>query len=530
MRSARVLAFVLVPVWILILNLYHAGVFPPPKVDLSEKAEARWYPRADAGINNLVLIGAPFARGRAAGEVTGPLLREQEQTLVSRLDELIPAPALTVRAIVLAAIGVFHDADKYFSDEVVQEMYGTSLSAPKEFDYLADGFTRQVAYHGLHEVGQMMVDQGFDDTGCTVAAVKMQNTFVVGRNFDFEAGRVFDREKIIKWVFPDKGYAFVSVTWAGMVGAVTGVNEKGVYISLNAGGSSDHRRIGVPSTLVILDVLEHAANAGEALEIIRSSQMFITDILVVLDAQGSLYRVEKSPLRMNATPVKSSIVIANHLNSPDFAGDETNLFRKQELTTVAREARGLQILASLPAAADPSTAVHQVLTVLRDKGDDHGHSRPLGDRQAIDALIAMHSVIYDPLRQLFFVGTGPSVSGRFLGYDLKQSFHTRTPVRAGELPADPLVSPQIYDAVKTSLARFSRVRKLALDDKCDAARAELAQVTEAYRNQAGYFHSAGDVEACAGNPDLARAHWVKALALHPAYAREVRQLTSRIAK
>ena len=60
---------------------------------------------------------------------------------------------------------------------------------------------------------------------------------IIGRNFDFEGGRIFDDEKILKWVFPSNGIPFVSVIWAGMVGAVTGVNASGVYISINAAGT-----------------------------------------------------------------------------------------------------------------------------------------------------------------------------------------------------------------------------------------------------------------------------------------------------
>ncbi len=75
-------------------------------------------------------------------------------------------------------------------------MYGISRSAPRKYDYLADPYTRQVAYHGLHEVGQMMVDQGFEEgMACTVIAVKRGRQWILGRNFDFEGGRIFDKEK-----------------------------------------------------------------------------------------------------------------------------------------------------------------------------------------------------------------------------------------------------------------------------------------------------------------------------------------------
>lgn len=528
-RAFYIALLLLIPLWTLTLNWYHWGVFPPPKVDLTQKAVAHWYPRQEAGINNLVLIGPAFARGRAAGELTAPLLRELEEALLEKFHALIPLPALALRGLVLASIVWFHDVQDYFPPEVVEEMYGTSLSAPKSFDYIADGLTRQVAYHGLHEVGQAMVDHEFNDGGCTAVAIRAGKTFVVGRNFDFEAGPVFDREKIIKWVFPDEGYAFVSVIWAGMVGGVTGVNEKGVYISLNAAGSSDYRRIGTPSTIVLLSVLKNAATSEEAVDILRKMPMFITDIFVVLDKQGHLYRVEKSPAQTVATLVDHSTVIANHLNAAEFANDPTNHLRKEHLTTVAREKRGLELLKAMPEPQASEAATLSVLKILRDKGvDSQGRTLPLGHRKAIDALIAMHSVIYNPIEDRLYVGQGPAVSGPLLAYDLKATFATKTPVRAGELPADPSVSIAAYNSVKTAVNQITEANKLMSDRKCADARTLIEQVEPQRRELSDYYSVRGDIEFCLGQNDRARVSWQQALALEPAYAREVARLKKRL--
>jgi len=91
---------------------------------------------------------------------------------------------------------------------MLEEMYGVSKSTSTDFDFLLDRFTRQIAYHGLHEVGQLAVDQGSDSMGCTVVALPHKRNWIIGRNFDFEGGRIFDSEKIMKWVFPERGYSF----------------------------------------------------------------------------------------------------------------------------------------------------------------------------------------------------------------------------------------------------------------------------------------------------------------------------------
>ncbi|HTM46635.1 MAG TPA: C45 family peptidase, partial [Polyangiaceae bacterium] len=435
---------------------YHSGVFPrPDATDLQPTASDRalWIDREPFGIHQLVLQGSAFGRGKLAGEHTAALLQRQESELVGQLETLIPSPS-ALQLLILSSIVWFQGLDRYFEPWATSEMWGVSLSAPHRFDYLADPFTRQIAYHGLHEVGQIMVDRGFEDMGCTVVALPWGGNWILGRNFDFEGGRIFDEEKIVKWVFPQDGNAYVSITWAGMVGVVTGVNERGLYLSLNAAGSDDFRRIGTPSTLVVLKALQFSHSAEEALHIIEESTVFITDFYVLLDAQtGRLFRIEKSPLHTVVSEEHAPTAIANHLISSQWAHDETNTFRSNELTSAVRRSRGLSLVNQLSrsAAGQEDEATHDrvldgLLAIVRDKGvDEGGQPLVLGNRRAIDALIATHSVLYDPLAHVLYVSQGPSVSGAFTGLDLNASFREHRPVLSQRsLPADPLVPPERY--------------------------------------------------------------------------------------
>lgn len=529
-RFANRAALFIVLVWTVILNIYHAGVFPPPQVNVEEKAVGEWLDRRQFGLNHLILQGPAFARGKLSGELTGPLLLALEEQLVAQLQTWLPSPIL-IQGVILGAITWFQGIDKFIDLPFAQEMYGTSLSAPKRFDYLADGFTRQLAYHGLHEVGQMMVDQGFEDMGCTVVAIPYENTFILGRNFDFEGGRIFDTEKIVKWEFPDNGNAFVSVIWAGMVGAVTGVNEHGVYISLNAAGSSDYRRIGTPSTLLVLKVLQEANNVQDAVKIFENAQMFITDIFVIMDSAGQLVRVEKSPLRMAVIPLTEASVVTNHLVTSLFAEDSTNRFRMEELTSLAREKRGEERLKALTDAKSQQQATEQVLSILRDKGvDSFGKPLNLGNRRAIDALIATHSVIYNPLASVLYVSQGPAVSGPFLGFDLKESFRTHHPVQIASLPADPLVSAEKFNSLKESNQKISRAHNMVHFKHCQEGMNLLINIEPEWKVQSPFYHALGDAQACLGLLEQARTSWTRALALNPAYARFQKQLERNLQK
>jgi hypothetical protein len=50
----------------------------------------------------------------------------------------------------------------------------------------------------------------------------------------FFAGDEFAEEKIAVFINPDKGHKFMMYTWAGMIGSVSGLNEKGISVTINA--------------------------------------------------------------------------------------------------------------------------------------------------------------------------------------------------------------------------------------------------------------------------------------------------------
>lgn len=527
--------------WLLILVVngvvltYHAGVFPPPEVpEISDpEHEALWIDKSVHGMNQLVLQGGAYERGLAAGRATSDLLRRQETELVGQLRKLIPSD-IALQALILAGINWFRGIDAYFEPWATREMYGVSFSAPAEFNYLADPFTRQIAYHGLHEVGQMMVDQQGDQFGCTVVAIPDRGNWILGRNFDFEGGRTFDEEKILKWVFPDEGNAFVSVIWAGMVGAVTGVNDKGLYISLNAGGSEDFRRIGAPSTLLLLKALQFSSDLDEAIRVIRDGTMFITDSFVLLDAAtGRLISIEKSPQATEVSELRSPAVITNHLLSPRWINDEVNAFRRDELTSTYRYVRARELLDRLEQEKidRPSELEERVLAILRDKGE----GLEIGNRRAIDALIATHAVVYNASDRVFYVSQGPSLVGGFTGFDLRASFAARRPIEsARRLPPDTNVNGKTYRLVHEIAHAVSKARSLvsAREGDCAAAARELDRLPSSAEPLfgSGYWSVKGDIEDCQGHRETARAFWQKALASHPAYAKDVRRLEEKLSQ
>lgn len=518
----RALVLILLCLATLILELIHSAHLVPPKnlPKVSQVKSPLFISKDQLGIHQIVVKGSAFERGLQVGKTLGPLLELQERTLEDQLNQIIPS-RYGQTALFIFFMGWFRGLESYLEEEWMVEMYGVSQFAPRRLDHFADPYTRQLGYHGLHEVGQMAVDSGYDGPACTQIGVKKGEGWVIGRNFDFEAGRVFDEEKLMKWVFPEKGIPYLSVMFSGMVGAVTGVNAQGVYIAMNAAGSEDFVRLGTPSTLLATKVLQEARTAEEGVEILKRAKALITDIFVVGGARGPIYQVEKTPKRTRVLSFDKEMGVGNHLVHPDFQEDRVNRKRIHRLTTMARHQRAVALADKLGDTKDDKK-VEAMLAALRDKSLNDQVKLHLGHRKAIDGLIATHGVIYDSHQKQMFVSRGPSLVNSFLGFDLKKSFAEQRPVLLTKsLPSDPEVTEELYLQIKSDIAHYKKSIRRAKDGDCSSL--DQTQTPHYLRELAQ-----GHISICRGDRKAAREFLLRAQAQHPAYLHEVKALEERL--
>ncbi len=522
---------ILIPLLLLLLItpfvIVWFGNVEPPTVDekllsIAEiQEQSHFYDKKNWGVHHVVLTGSPFARGQQYGYWTHDFLLEQEKSLIEKLDEVMPSKILQY-ALFLFSMAWFQGLEDYYETEWLHEMYGVSLHGSKQDRFFATPFTRQLAYHGIHDMGQMMIDRGLVMGACTQVARHLEDGWLIGRNFDFEGGRVFDEDKIVKWVFPEQGQAFVSVIFSGMVGVVSGINESGVYIAINAAGSDDFTRLGTPTTLVALQALQKATTAKEAVDILKSAKPLITDIFVVADQNDPLYVVEKTPTKTEILVKDQMAVVTNHLQSPSFQLDKTNRKRKQNNTTLQRLEKATKLL-----SAESNTA--DILNILRDKQVLNGQ-RVLGHRASIDALIASHALIYNSKEQILYVAKGPSLSKEFVGIDLNASFSTKKPVLIDNLPEDPDLQGLNFHQLKASIKQLKGIRKTAGRGFCSKAKEQLKKLAypERLENHYAYFWTQGRVAQCFGHSIEAKNLYQKALQLKPAYLWERNEISEQI--
>src|SRR5690606_37207819 len=233
------------------------------------------------GLWELYVAGDPLERGLANGILTEELLHRQETAFISRVQELVPSP---FRQWLLRR---FLDRfNRHLTDHIPAayqaEIYGLSRSASDTFNFIAPPYPRLLYFHAAHDIGHALQDLAL--VGCTSFAAWGNHTadgrLLIGRNFDFYAGDAFSEEKIVAFIAPDQGYKHAMVTWAGMIGAVPGMNEKGLTVTINAGKSAIPHQAKTPISLLTREILQYARNIDEAINIARQREVFVSESIM----------------------------------------------------------------------------------------------------------------------------------------------------------------------------------------------------------------------------------------------------------
>lgn len=401
--------------------------------------------RVERGAQHVVhLAGDPYALGLHNARMLDSTMAAQEHLLVDAMFRFAGSP---IRAMMIHRLGLLYLAglDDYLLPTERLEILGLADGGVDHFPELGPRYGRIAAYHAAHELSHRFAfDSPF--AACSLIAVSgdrgADGHAFLARNFDFEGGDLFDQHKIVLAVQrtdADNAFGFVSVAWAGMAGVVSGINERGLAITLNAGASSDYRRVGAPTTLLVRRALERAATVDEAIAILTETPTFISDIIGIADRSGRAVVLELTPKR-HGLREGDLILATNHLESSALSGDPVSEKRKRTTTTDVRRRRLERI-----AAASGSTplGVSELLAILRDRQAVNGSDLPLGHRHAIDALIATHSVIFDTAGRVW-VSEGPHTLGPYHGYDVAAliAASNAAELRAAflpSLPPDPLV-------------------------------------------------------------------------------------------
>ncbi len=451
-----------------VLWVYFACFATPPPLEgtpaiLAEKIVAdpdgrqrlgkAWF-RADPGCSQLYVEGDPFTIGYANAALTADYLELQERSLIQSARTALRSD-LAFAAVTLFVLVNNRNLPSYVPLEYQLEILGLSRGGRDPFPAFGPRYHRILNYHAAHDIGHLVMDRPV--LGCTAFAVADAMTrdghCIVGRNFDFEAGRHFDENKITGLYRPAKGHAFISVSWPGMAGAVTGMNAERLYCSINGAQSQDRANIGRPVALVVREVLQYARDLEDAIHIVRAAPVFVADAYLLVDGKTSRAAVvEKTPRTSAVRRMEGgALLLANHFESPELAGDAANAAFMRDGTSVARGRRLAELIAARRGAIDPAAAAE----ILRDRKASGGKTVAAGNRGTINPVICTHAVVADLTAGVLWVSRGPHQLGRFEAFSIEKFGQQAAP----PIPEDPALAEGLPARLTKARALLAAVEK-----------------------------------------------------------------------
>ena len=431
-----------------------------------------WLKKSSSGLWEMYIEGKPFERGVINGKLSKNLIASQEKAFIDQIREMIPSD-FYLRFLKYFIYWFNRDLDHYLTDEYKLEIFGISLSASDKYSFIGSNYQRILNYHSAHDIGHALQDYSL--VGCTSFAAwddrTKDSSLIIGRNFDFYVGDEFAANKIVCFEKPDKGYGFMMVTWGGMIGTVSGMNETGLTVTINAAKSEVPTSARTPISIVAREILQYAKNIDEAYAIARKRKTFVSESILIgssLDHKAAI--IEKSPFKLALVmPTDHYIACANHFQSSEFASDPMNIRNKNENASVYRYKRLIQDITNHNRMDYKGVAV-----ILRDQKGLNETNIGMGNEKAMNQLIAHHSIIFMPEKSLVWVSTSPWQIGKYVCYDLFKIFHNFAGLqqKVEITETDKTIPPDSF-LESTDYKRFMRFR---------AMRKELKKVLQSGKN------------------------------------------------
>ena len=467
------------------------------------------------GLWEAKLQGTSIDRGAAYGVLSKELLKFQESVFVNEIYKIIPSNSWV--EFLHKLIVIFNrNMAKHIPKEYREEIYAMSLSCSDDFNSYGPSYARQLNYHAAHDIGHAM--QQYMLVGCSSFATWGEESesgqLLIGRNFDFFVGNDFAKNKVLLFVEPTDGYKFVSVSWPGMMGVLSGMNSKGLTVTINAASGSIPTASAMPISLLARHILQYATTISEAYAIAQQYETFVSESLLIGAAKdGKAAIIEKTPTKMALYQSDTNrIVCTNHYQSEEFMYDEYNKENIRTSDSPYRWNRLNQLIDGLL----PINAV-DATNILRNRYGMDGKDIGICNEKSLNQFIAHHSVVFQPEELRMWVSTSPWQLGAYVCFDLDDIFGTDSHIGSFaidslKIDADSAQMNNEYIRAVKYREDYTKISK-AMEDETIL---EDTFINGFIENNPAYFqvyNVLGDYMMSNGKAESAKAYWKKALSL-----------------
>jgi hypothetical protein len=175
--------------------------------------------------------------------------------------------------------------------------------------------------------GQMMLAQCFLDldsmAACSTltlpASASPDGVARFARNLDFPSLGVADKGSVVLVFHPKDRYSFIAVTWPGLVGALSGMNEHGLTLASMEVTRGRRPPTAMPYMLLYRTVLEQCRTVEEAVALLEKTPRQTANNLMLMDATGDRAVVEITPQNITVRRADDGQALAstNHHRGDD---------------------------------------------------------------------------------------------------------------------------------------------------------------------------------------------------------------------
>jgi isopenicillin-N N-acyltransferase-like protein len=223
-------------------------------------------------ITVLYVTGTPYEMGYEQGRLLAPQVRDTIRDVEKGANKFLP------KAMRESKLLTKRDEKEIIDEFLDRAWHLMARYAPREdldeMKGLADGSGLPLeVIHRMHAIP----DTG--ETSCSGLVAKGSATsdghVYQLRILDYGANFNLQRRPMITVYRPttENANAYVTIGWVGFVGAISGVNEKGVALSeMGFGNPPGETLAGVPMPFLLKNVLRYADTAEEAAAIVRAAR------------------------------------------------------------------------------------------------------------------------------------------------------------------------------------------------------------------------------------------------------------------
>lgn len=367
--------------------------------------------------------GNPYQLGLTSGALLEKLYKKQDSIFYQKINSFVPSQRK--QKILFHFLKWFNrDIDKNIIPEYQAELYGISHYSDTVFNRYIPAYQRSMYLHAAHDIGHALQDLML--VGCSSLVVWGDKTpdgkLLIGRNLDFYVGDDFAQNKLISFVKPSSGIPFMSVSWAGMIGVVSGMNYEGLMVTINASKSDIPFKAKTPISLLCREILQYASTLEEAVEITKKRSVFVSENILVASAKDKkAIIIEISPRKIDVfeSPNYDNLICTNHFQSDGYLSDKKNIKQIKETHSFYRHQKIQELLQK-----SNKISPEYMAEILRNTEGLNKKSLGYGNEKAINQLLAHHGIIFKPEEKLVWVSSSPYQLGEFVCYDLEKIFNS----------------------------------------------------------------------------------------------------------